>query len=152
MILLRRTLGISGLVLGTTVGCRSVQRDPEADLAVWASAPLAPQLRFTEAIAAGDVVLLVVDRHSGAPLRDAQASFDSTPMTALADTLGRIHFRRVPQGPLHLRVRRVGYFMRTDSLTLPAAMGLALVVQMQRMATTLEQASQPPMPKPPNGR
>ncbi len=119
---------------------------------IWETAPLAPRLQCTEPIAVGDVVLLVVDGHSGAPLRDAVANFDSTPRIASADTLGRIRFRRVPPGLLHLRVRRVGYFMRTDSLTLPTAVGLAIVVQMRRMSTMLEQVSQPLVPKPPNGR
>jgi hypothetical protein len=76
---------------------------------VAATAPLAPRLEFAEPIAVGDVVLLVIHAQSGAPLRDAVANFDSTSRVGLADTLGRIRFRRVPPGSLRLRVRRVGY-------------------------------------------
>jgi hypothetical protein len=69
---------------------------------VAATAPLAPRLEFAEPIAVGDVVLLVIHAQS-------VANFDSTSRVGLADTLGRIRFRRVPPGSLRLRVRRVGY-------------------------------------------
>ena len=146
-----KTPVVAILSVALTWACSRAPRTAAAP-AVWETAPLAPLLHFTEPVAVGDVVLLVVDGHSGAPLREAVANFDSTARIASADTLGRIRFHRVPPGLLHLRVRRVGYLMRTDSLTLPAAVGLALVVQMRRMSTTLEQVSQPWLPKPPNVR
>lgn len=118
----------------------------------WDAVPLAPPLQFAESVAAGDVVLLVVDAHTGAPLHNAVVSFDSTSRISSADTLGRIRFHRVSPGPLRLLLRCPGYYLRRDSLTMPSAAGLALLIQMRRRPEPLREFDEPPMPKPPNGR
>jgi len=117
----------------------------------WETAPLAPRLQFVESIAPGDVSLLVLDGHSGAPLRDAVANVESTSIVAYGDSLGRIRFHHLAPGLLRLRIRRVNYVMRRDSLTLPPGSGLALVVQMQR-GPALERVGGPSLHKPPNER
>jgi hypothetical protein len=119
--------------------------------AIPGSAP-APRLQFNEPVTPGDVVLLVLDAQSGAPLSEVVASFDSTSRVAYSDTLGRIRFYHVPAGPLRLHLRHVGYWFRTDSLTLGTGAGLAVVVRMQPTPTILDSPTHPSSRQPPNER
>jgi len=134
------------LSLAMCLACAHTPR--AAAVPPWESAPLAPRLQFIEAVAPGDITLLVVDGHAGTPLREAVASFDSTSIVAYGDSLGRIRFHRVAPGPLRLRIRRVNYVMRRESITLQEGTGLALVVQLQR-APTLEEVGHSSSRQPP---
>jgi len=102
---------------------------------------------------AGDVVLVILDAHTGAPLRNAVVSFDSTSRISGADTLGRIRFRRVSPGPQRLLVRCPGYYLQRDTITMPSAAGLALLIQMRRRPEPLgDDFQEIPVRKPPNDR
>lgn len=140
-------LALLSLAMGTA--CARTPRTVAGPL--WESAPLSPRLQFAEPIAPGDVTLLVVDGHSGAPLRETIATFDSTSIVAYGDSLGRIRFHHVATRLLRLRIRRVNYVMRRDSITLRDGAGLALVVQMRR-APILEEVGRPSSRQPPNER
>jgi hypothetical protein len=118
----------------------------------WESAPLAPSLQFAEPVAAGDLVLLVIDAHTGAPLHHAEVSFDSTSTISSADSLGRMRFHHVNPGTQHLLVRCLGYYLQRDSLMMPSGAGLALLIQMHRRPEPLGEFGEPPARKPPNGR
>jgi hypothetical protein len=138
---------LSSLAMGTA--CARTPRT--AAIPPCESPPLAPRLQFAEPIAPGDVALLVLDGHSGAPLRETVATFDSTSLVANGDSLGRIRFHRVAAGLLRLRIRRVNFVMYRDSITLRDGTGLALVVQMQP-GPILEEVGRPPSRQPPNER
>ncbi len=139
------------LILVLLAACGRVGPPAPAPTPVWDAAPLAPTLQFSESVATGDVVLLLVDAHTGAPLRSAVVSFDSTSRIASSDSLGRIRFRRVNPGPQRLLVRCPGYYLRHESITMPSAAGLALLIQMQRRPEPLGEFGEPPVRKPPSG-
>lgn len=136
------------LVLVILVACGRVSPLPSpAPQTAWDAVPLAPTLQFAESIAAGDVVLLVVDAHTGAPLRNAVVSFDSTSRISSADSLGHIRFHRVSPGPQRLLVRCPGYNLRHESIIVPSAAGLALLIQMRRAPERVGEFGEPPLPK-----
>jgi len=143
-----------GLVLLLSAACARLGRQPSTVAQpAWDAVPLAPTLQFTESIGAGDVVLVILDAHTGAPLRNAVVSFDSTSRISGADTLGRIRFRRVSPGPQRLLVRCPGYYLQRDTITMPSAAGLALLIQMRRRPEPLgDDFEEIPVRKPPNDR
>jgi hypothetical protein len=141
---------LSCLLLALCSACgRSAAKMPPTP--AWDSVPLAPSLRFAEPVAAGDLVLLLIDAHTGAPLHPAEVRFDSTSRVSSADSLGRVRFRHVNPGTQHLLVRCVGYYLQRDSVMMPCGAGLALLIQMHRRPEPLGEFDEPAAHKPPNG-
>lgn len=135
------------LALAVVAACHRGQGaiDP---LSSWAAARLAPRLEFNEPIAGGDVVLLVIDAHSGEPIAEVTAFFPENPKAVYSDSLGRIRFHDVAPGAHDIRIRRIGYVGQTRSVTLSNGTGLALVVQLSRMPSVLGPIGLPAQARP----
>ena len=141
------------LILALCTACgRAAPRPSTAMHPTWDGLPLAPALQFAEPVGPGDLVMLLVDAHTGEPLRNGVVSFDSTSTVSPTDSLGRIRFRHVNPGTQHLLIRCPGYFLRRDSILMPSSAGLALLIQMRRRPESLGDFVEPSPRKPPNER
>jgi hypothetical protein len=110
---------LTTLAILTTLGCRSAGRE-------WERAPLAPPLQLSEPVASGEVVVLLLDAHSGAKVGGERsgavvtlASKASAQIRLMehVDSTGRVRFRGVPAGTYDLRVIAFGY----DELRAPGS-------------------------------
>ena len=120
--------------------------DPVAAHAAWANAPLNPPLAFAEAIPPRTVGVLVLDAHSGAPLDGAVVTLSPSGLQTGSDATGRARLRRAALGQQRLVVRRVGYLLWSDSVTVSDTAGLAIVVQMRRNSAMLDDLAVPGKP------
>ena len=105
-----------------------------------ASPPLLPRVSFRETVAPGQLVGVVLDAHSGQPIDVAQATVTLSALRRQARTNERGVFRidGLSPGTYVLRVIRIGYDARSDTLTVVAGAGVSAVVQMKRASVRLQ--------------
>jgi hypothetical protein len=112
--------------------------DAEAAEATRVNATLNPVLTFSEVLPPRTVALLVLDAHSGAPLRDAVVTIQpERRFGVMTDSLGRARLRNVPAGRYAVLVRHLGHHFWADSLTLSDSVGMALLIQLRRAPTMI---------------
>ena len=131
---------VVAIAIGTGVACRATRLhprvDPEAAEAVRVNAPLNPALAFSEMLPPRTVALLVLDAHSGAPLRDAIVTIQpERRFGVMTDSLGRARLRNVPAGRYAVLVRHLGHHFWTDSLALSDSAAMVVLVQLRRART-----------------
>lgn len=113
------------LLLGAAAGCRH-------------GSSLLPPAELIAPVAPGEVVGLVTDAHSGAPLADAVVRLLPGGLQASTDASGHFRLGPAPEGRYRLRVLRVGYVERADSVVLGPASGAAVAVRLSRTTIRLE--------------
>jgi len=99
---------------------------------------LLPPAELIATVAAGEVVGLVTDAHSGAPLAGVIVQLLPSGLHASTDTTGRFRLGPAPEGRYQLRVLRIGYVGRADSLVLGPTNGAAVAVRLSRTIVRLE--------------
>lgn len=129
-----RTILLALLGASAVVGCHRHGR-------AWDRAPLGPVLRLGEAVAPGDVLVLLVDAHSGALVGGASSGGTATltpPAPAPSrwmervDSAGRIRFHGVPPGSYELRVRAFGYEDWRMAVAVSDRIGWVALAQLRR--------------------
>jgi hypothetical protein len=91
-----------------------------------------------EPVGPRDVVVLVLDAHSGAPLPGSRALIADAGLAPAADSSGRIRIHALTEGSHSLRVLAIGHDPWQTSIKVTDAAGLALVVQLRRSTRPLK--------------
>ena len=99
---------------------------------------LLPSAELIATVTPGEVVGLVTDAHSGAPLADAVVRLTPTALEVSTDAAGRFRLGPAPEGRYRLRVLRIGYVQRADSLVLGPGSGAVVAVRLSRTTLRLE--------------
>jgi len=119
------TLAASLALLGVAPGCHQ-------------GVSVLPPAELIATVSPGEVVGLVTDAQSGAPLPDAIVRLTPTELQARTDASGQFRLGPAPEGRYLLRVLRVGFVARADSLVLAPASGAAVAVRLSRTTVRLE--------------
>jgi hypothetical protein len=100
-------------------------------------APLAPNVEFAESVAPGTLVVMVTDAHSGDRLEGSKVSIVGTAHTALTDVKGLARLVALPPGEHRVRAMRIAYHPRVAAVTVSAAEGAVMMVQLRRAKLVL---------------
>ena len=129
----KASIGISILSLAIVGACRSVPLDscgqpivPERPMPVDAS------IKFAANIEPNSFVGLVLDSTTKRPVQGVSVTFPLLRLGAYSDSLGIVRFRDLPEGLHGLRVRRIGYEARSDSVQISRLSGAVAVYDLAR--------------------
>ncbi len=98
----------------------------------WSLAPLLPPIHFREPTTAGTITTLLLDAHSGTPIRYGRIYLQGTNLASADDSAGRVILHGVPPGRHVLVAQAVGYEVRQDTVSVTHDTGWALVLQLRR--------------------
>ena len=108
---------------------------PEA----WAAVPLQPALHVDEPGRSNIVTVLLLDRHSGAPISHGVVRLSGTVLQARPSQDGIATISQVPEGRYLAIGLALGYIPFKDSVVVTAADGRIRVFQLRRMGHCLQE-------------
>jgi len=117
---------INGAYIAAAMGafaCHHVPADP-----CWHAAPPVaregvPQLQFAQEVEPGGFAGTVLDSATRRPLRGVSVVFPILHMGTVTDSSGAFWIRNLPLGRHALRVRKIGYYQISDSVTVSGSAG-----------------------------
>ena len=122
------TLAVASLAAAATAGAVAL---PPSALAAQVTGAQAPQ-------GGGVVTGRVTESGSGRPVGEAQIAVVGTRLGAVTDANGNFRIANVPTGTQTLRVRRIGYALATQSVTVNAGGPTEVAFTLAPAATELD--------------
>jgi hypothetical protein len=124
--MLRRPLILASVCLGTACHSSSPTLTPcPAD-----PTTIAPHLNLDEPGLPGTLTALILDGHTGAPVRSAALMIPTLKLRANTDSLGVARFSSLPSGRYDIRVFGIGFKAVQDSAILTSGAGRLRVYQL----------------------
>ena len=89
-------------------------------------------IKFLANVEPKSFVALVLDSTTKRPLQAVSVDFPFLRLGAYSDSLGIVRFHDLPEGLQRLRVRRLGYEVRSDSIQIMKQSGAVAVYDLAR--------------------
>ena len=102
------------------------------------NAPLAPSIHFVESVGSRQVVVLLLDAHSGKPIEHGAVAVLPGQIVGTTDSTGTIRATLRAAGRCVIRAQGFGYVPWSGEVTVTDSTGVALVVQLRRTTKPIE--------------
>jgi len=126
-------------VVTLAMGCRTPVVPGPCPAVKWAATPLQPVIFFDQPGPQGNVTVLLLDGHSGAPVVGGQIALTPPNLAVPTDSNGIGTFTGLPAGRYLLIARGIGFRAWRDSLVLQPGDGRIRIVQLRREGLCLEE-------------